>query len=285
MKKIVFITLIVASVFGLLNAIDVTRPIYIFKHSGEITVLDADEVKYIGFDEGDTPKNQVFHTDNGNISIPISEIDSVILGYHEDYLIPIYQDLCGNDDGHPHFVDLDLPSGLKWSCCNVGAKNPWNRGDYFAWGDTVRDRPYEDFRYQDDDGDYHSGVIHKFGNFSGTENDAATVHMGQHWRTPTYDEMQELYKYCRWVYTIFHGQYGYVGTGRNGRQIFMPFTGIISDLALVSLYQGNYWTSTPSEINDKYAWAFLMKRPTAGEFYLTDANKDYGMAIRPVYVE
>ena len=26
------------------------------------------------------------------------------------------------DDKHPHLIDLGLPSGTKWACCNVGAE-------------------------------------------------------------------------------------------------------------------------------------------------------------------
>lgn len=39
-------------------------------------------------------------------------------------------------NGH-EYVDLGLPSGLKWATCNVGASAPEEYGDYFAWGDTV----------------------------------------------------------------------------------------------------------------------------------------------------
>ena len=28
------------------------------------------------------------------------------------------------DDHHPHLIDLGLPSGTKWACCNVGASKP-----------------------------------------------------------------------------------------------------------------------------------------------------------------
>ena len=38
-------------------------------------------------------------------------------------------------NGHG-YVDLGLPSGLKWATCNVGAENPEDYGDYFAWGET-----------------------------------------------------------------------------------------------------------------------------------------------------
>ena len=33
------------------------------------------------------------------------------------------------------FVDLGLPSGLKWAAWNVGATQPEESGLYFAWGE------------------------------------------------------------------------------------------------------------------------------------------------------
>ena len=33
------------------------------------------------------------------------------------------------DGNHPHVIDLGLPSGTKWACCNVGANSPSERGD------------------------------------------------------------------------------------------------------------------------------------------------------------
>lgn len=34
------------------------------------------------------------------------------------------------DDNHPHAIDLGLPSGTKWACCNVGASKPEEYGTY-----------------------------------------------------------------------------------------------------------------------------------------------------------
>ena len=36
-------------------------------------------------------------------------------------------------NGH-EYVDLGL--SVKWATSNVGADNPWDYGDYFAWGET-----------------------------------------------------------------------------------------------------------------------------------------------------
>lgn len=33
-------------------------------------------------------------------------------------------------------IDLGLPSGIKWASCNVGATNPEEFGDYYAWGEV-----------------------------------------------------------------------------------------------------------------------------------------------------
>lgn len=38
------------------------------------------------------------------------------------------------DENHPHWVDLGLPSGTKWSCCNEGASKPEDCGGYYTFG-------------------------------------------------------------------------------------------------------------------------------------------------------
>lgn len=40
------------------------------------------------------------------------------------------------------YVDLGLPSGLKWATCNVGATSPEDYGNYYAWGETKTKRKY-----------------------------------------------------------------------------------------------------------------------------------------------
>ena len=43
--------------------------------------------------------------------------------------------------GHD-WVDLGLPSGLKWATCNVGATRPEAYGNYYAWGETATKSEY-----------------------------------------------------------------------------------------------------------------------------------------------
>ena len=46
----------------------------------------------------------------------------------------------GTYNGHD-YIDLGLPSGTMWATCNVGADNPENYGDYFAWAETQSKTP------------------------------------------------------------------------------------------------------------------------------------------------
>ncbi len=38
------------------------------------------------------------------------------------------------DSYHPHWIDLGLPSGTQWRCCNEGASTPEAYGGYYAFG-------------------------------------------------------------------------------------------------------------------------------------------------------
>jgi len=47
-------------------------------------------------------------------------------------------------DGHyPHMIDLGLPSGTKWACCNVEAEKPEDFGGRYAWGETETKDVYD----------------------------------------------------------------------------------------------------------------------------------------------
>ena len=61
------------------------------------------------------------------------------------------------DANHPHLIDLGLPSGTLWSCCNVGASEPEDEGYEFMWGTT---KPIPDEYYTEKKGrdrDYEGG--------------------------------------------------------------------------------------------------------------------------------
>lgn len=62
--------------------------------------------------------------------------------YDEPHDYPLkhsYTNICP-DNHHPHMIDLGLPSGTKWACCNVGASKPEDYGGYYTWG-QIADAP------------------------------------------------------------------------------------------------------------------------------------------------
>lgn len=96
-------------------------------------------------------------------------------------ILPITGVTSSNSDGADgvigghEYVDLGLPSGTLWATYNVGATSPYEKGDYFAWGEV---EPREDFswenykffeRYEVDPNNGEWAVLENIGNdISGT---------------------------------------------------------------------------------------------------------------------
>lgn len=135
-------------------------------------------------------------------------------------------------NGH-EYVDLGLPSGLKWATCNVGASKPEEYGGYYAWGEleVKREYTFETYVYKKE----QSFVSRLFGsvaecefigsNISKTKYDVAHVKWGGSWRMPSYDEQDELCNECTWIWTSVDGVNGYKVIGPNGNSIFLPASG------------------------------------------------------------
>lgn len=183
-------------------------------------------------------------------------------------------------------VDLGLPSGTRWANCNVGAVSPEDYGGYYAWAETKEKSTYSwsNYKYSDATGNKISKYCMSsyYGNVDDLTtiepmDDAASVNMGQYWRVPTKQEMDELLEKCNWKLETLNGVKGYRVTGSNGNSIFLPFGGHKSDDNHYNLGSvGFYWVST------------LSSTQAAPGLYLY-SKKDYlnysrymGQSIRPV---
>lgn len=124
----------------------------------------------------------------------------------------------GTYRGH-EYVDLGLPSGLKWATCNVGAGQPGDFGDYFVCGSivplTVESTIPEDLIDELPD------------DMIGTDKDVAHYLWGGNWRMPKESEAKELIENCKWTWTTntVTGKYGYYVVGPNGNRLFLPAAG------------------------------------------------------------
>ena len=176
------------------------------------------------------------------------------------------------------YVDLGLPSGLKWATCNIGAKKPTDLGDYFAWGETKTKSTYSESTYQHHDGEDYTDIGI---DISGTQYDVARKEWGGTWRMPTKNDFVELMKNCDWQWTKLNGTDGYmVVSNTNGNKIFLPFTGYRKDgNSWINLgSEGHYWTASPDSW-DSFAQCLLIK---PGYINVTTQLRYMAFTVRPV---
>ncbi len=156
-------------------------------------------------------------------------------------------EITGTINGH-EWVDLGLPSGLKWATCNIGADIMVEPGEYFSWGETESKSTYSSDNCLTHripfDKLKEQGIIDENGKLT-EKYDAAKVIWGDSWRMPTIDEIQELIKSCTWEFTSVNGVNGYMVTGPNERQIFLPAAAYQEDTEIENFGEfGDYWSSS-----------------------------------------
>ena len=184
-------------------------------------------------------------------------------------------------DTHP-YIDLGLPSGLLWATCNVGADNPEDYGDYFAWGETQPKDYYGWNTYQYYDG---SSVTKYTGSDGLTtllpEDDAATANWGNDWRMPTQAEWQELYQNTTHTWTTQNGVNGRLFTASNGNSLFLPAAGNdIEGMLDNAGIQGDYWSSSfYTDEPSYYAWYSYFD---SDSYIVGNGNRYCGQSVRAV---
>lgn len=214
--------------------------------------------------------------------------EETVYGEPHDYPLE-YEDTFCPDDNHPHMIDLGLPSGTKWACCNVGASNPEDYGNYYAWGETQPKSVYNSVTYlyctgQDIDGDgwidKNLSFVNIGSDIAGTQYDAATANWGAPWCMPSRKQMQELLNNCTYKWTTRNGVSGREFVGPNGGTIFLPAAGgrWYGDRFDQWSY-GHYWSSTLWDQYITYSLQFSSSRVFLNN---TDYYRLFGFPVRPV---
>lgn len=196
------------------------------------------------------------------------------------------------------YVDLGLPSGLKWAKCNLGAPKPSEPGDHYAWGETDPKAEYTWATYKwMQAGQSEAKYITKYtiadgetggiwydssGTFIGDNktalvaaDDAATAKLGSPWRMPTIDEFQELIDKCTWTWTTQDGVNGYQVDGPNGNAIFLP----AGYLVIGSYRAGYYWSSSLSTTESDCAYSLDLN---SDRYFIARTYRYFGCTVRPV---
>lgn len=190
----------------------------------------------------------------------------------------------GSENGHD-WVDLGLPSGIKWATTNVGANAPEEYGDYFAWGETSPKSSYDwrnCFDCLDDMGyswsSYYVGGHTRISPSSG--HDTARENWCGSWRMPTDAENEELCNKCKWTWTTKNGHKGYTVTGPNGNSIFLPAAGFRSGTDMECLNEeGFYLSNTLSSTISGESRKLYLYNESHGTY---SSLRRFGSSIRPV---
>ena len=195
-------------------------------------------------------------------------------------------------NGHA-YVDLGL--SVKWATCNIGANNPNEYGDYFAWGETKPKLVYNEKIYK-----YNEGLdktITKY-NFSAAhgavdnkyvldlEDDAAHINWGGKWRMPTRKECAELEEICTWQWKQYNGVKGYLVTGPNGNSIFLPAAGFkkekeILEVGIRGFYLSNTLMKAKTDYHTYSPYVLIAKWGTESKYWW-GRSRYYGIPVRPV---
>ncbi|MBR5323787.1 MAG: hypothetical protein IKV14_03075 [Muribaculaceae bacterium] len=230
-------------------------------------------------------------------------ISGIVIGTAQSYTTTISADLTLTANfeeqtipvdpynGH-EYVDLGLPSGIKWATCNVGATTPEGYGDYFAWGETSPKTTYNWSTYKYCNGssttmtkyctDSYYGIVDNKTTLELTD-DAAHVNWGGAWRMPTLTEQEELLNTsnCAWTWTTQNGVKGYKVTSKvNGNSIFLPAAGyrIGGNLDYAGSY-GEYWSSSLYTSGSYYAYGVYSSSSYVG---WGNDYRFYGRSVRAV---
>ena len=184
------------------------------------------------------------------------------------------------DSHHPHMIDLGLPSGTKWSCCNVDAYKPEDYGGYYAWGETEEKSVYNLNTYL-----YGNGLndwIHIGDEISGTRYDVAHIKWGAPWRMPNEKEIRELLDNCKHKRFQLNGINGILVTGPSGKFVFLPLAGFRNENGLcgVGWNNGWYWSSTLPHPGYEATVSWL--RVEGWNFSGGTGYRYYGLSVRPV---
>lgn len=202
------------------------------------------------------------------------------------------------------FESVNLGLSVRWATCNIGADNPWEYGDYFAWGETETKESYDLMTYK-----WFAGAIYyykmdiwyrkltKYCSISyysyygqcdnktrlDNEDDVSNVLGGNRWRTPTESDFQELISKCSWRWTTMNNVSGYLITSKiNGNSIFLPAAGEKTETELFNQESSClYWSRNRymNEADDFFSiilYAYPTGVGTQGSF------RWGGLPIRPV---
>jgi len=212
------------------------------------------------------------------------------------------------------FVDMGLPSGLKWASRNIDlsqadkfAQSPFQyECSFFSWGNTDGHNPISNSAF-----DYNWGGVNEsepyyenqpYGSTPGNEltasmapsQDAARANLGSPWRMPTTNEFKELFDNCDYIdadgeviaaattdkRVTVNGVVGlYLQSKNNGNRLFFACSGGGNGSSWRSRgSSGSYWSASFYSARNARDLHFS----SGGVNPQYNDNRYGGFAVRPV---
>ena len=218
---------------------------------------------------------------------------------------------CSNDDdapssSAPEFVDLGL--SVKWATFNVGANQPYEYGNYYAWAETEpkTDYSFATYKYCNDGSSwqltkYCDRSTCGYNGFTDNKttlelaDDAANANWGGNCRMPTKAEFEELLNTdnCSWMLCLpgnaeFNGVAGFKvqskKVGYTDNFIFLPAGACRYDTDPASIGEScQYWSSTLCDDPELYpACAYSIICDQNSQRLYNSGSRSTGRPVRPV---
>lgn len=181
------------------------------------------------------------------------------------------------------YVDLGLPSGIRWAKCDLGETSPEKYGATYAWGETWTKWTIDYYYFTDIvEGQYTKYDSRDKRFFLEKEDDVAYLRLGEGWRYPTWNEVQELYDNCTVTESTLNGWPGVMFISKiNNNYIFFGYRTKGSD-------GGLRWTSAVVESNPTLAKCLSFERNDETnkiDVSRYDNERKRQLPVRPVYVK
>ena len=181
------------------------------------------------------------------------------------------------------YVDLGLPSGIKWAKCDLGKTSPEKYGTTYAWGETWTKWNIDYYYFTDIvEGQYTKYDSRDKRFFLEKEDDVAYLRLGEGWRYPTWNEMQELIDNCTVTESTLNGWPGVMFISKNNNNyIFFGYR--TKDSA-----EGWRWTSAVVESDPTLVKCLHFERNDKTnkiDVSRNDYRRKKQIPVRPVYVK
>ena len=192
----------------------------------------------------------------------------------------------------PYSTAVDMGTSVMWASFNIGAEDDDTAtagnirglpGYYFMWGVNQTTSSFGNSSYTNYNNSFTAGTKPKElpagYDYSGDViYDAARNTWGGEWRTPTWDEWQELFNVCN--YKVEPKKITLTSKVTHNTLVF-PYQGYNNGTTVTDPNSGYYWSSTSNPNNSAKANSTMFKNSAPVQH--TNADRFTGLPIRAVF--